>query len=330
MQGPLRKLCHGVTENAVIQKEVCEGRAVSLLYNLVGKDSILMTAWSGGKLQLDALADEIQPVWKMGSAPRVCVDSLGQMFGAAMICELAPTNLSILKLDQPPNDTIWLGYPPPLLHLAIVDLALPNKGGSLISMASDPLVPERIFCLHDGGIDSIVLHFLPFTSQTSGKEKPMKSPSVFSVLSTCPGESSSPEPLHGFVTLSDSSGGSWIVGLTSSHECVVLYMETWNELLTHAIYSERETVSLEEATDAYTPTVISKELLSGPKVVLLPSTTPNLRSVTADSIEGRSMLHQYFKLFHENYVEYAHKVIPHYIYAHIHVLSKKLVMFFIN
>lgn len=308
LQGPLRKVCHGVNENAVIEKGLCEGRAVSLLYSLVGKDSILMTAWSGGKLQLDALADEIQPVWKMGSAPRVCVDSLGQMFGAAMICELAPTNLSILKFDQPPNDTVWLGYPPPLLRLAIVDLALPNNGGSLISMASDPLVPERIFCLHDGGIDSIVLHFLPFTSQTSGKEKPIKTPSVFSVLSTCPGESSSPEPLHGFLTLSDSSGGSWIVGLTSSHECVVLYMETWNELLTHAIYSERETVSLEEATDTDTPTVISKELLSGPKVVLLPSTAPNLRSVTADSIEGRSMLHQYFKLFHENYVEYAHKV----------------------
>ncbi|KZV34956.1 hypothetical protein F511_04930 [Dorcoceras hygrometricum] len=308
LQGPLRKVFHGVTEDAAIQNGVCEGRAVSLLYNLVGKDSILMTAWSGGQLQLDALADEIQPVWKMGSAPRLCVDSFGQIFGAAMICELAPDNLSLLKLDHPPNDTIWLGYPPPLLRLAIVDLALPKKGGSLISMASDPLVPEKIFCLHDGGIDSIVLHFLPFTSQASGKEKPMRGPSVFSVLSTCPGESSSPEPLHGFLTLSDSSGGSWIVGLTSSHECVVFYMETWNELLTHAIYNEKETVSQQEASDADTPTLISKELLSGPKVALLPSTTPNLRSVAADSIEGRSTLHQYSKLFCENYVEYAHKV----------------------
>ena len=55
------------------------------------------------------------------------------------------------------------------------------------------------------------------------------------------------------------------------------------------------------------PDVISKELLSGPKAIVVPSLT-NLRSLTADSIEGRSTLHQYIKLFHENYVEYAHKV----------------------
>ncbi|KAL8557127.1 hypothetical protein ACS0TY_004546 [Phlomoides rotata] len=35
---------------------------------------------------------------------------------------------------------------------------------------------------------------------------------------------------------------------------------------------------------------------------------PSLHSITADSIEGRSTLHQYFKMFHENYVEYAHKL----------------------
>ncbi|KAI3470873.1 hypothetical protein Pfo_027536 [Paulownia fortunei] len=308
LQGPLRKVCHGVTEDSEVQKGVCEGHAVSLLYNLVGKDSILVTAWSGGQLQLDALADEIQPVWKMGSAPRLCVDSSDQILGAAMICESAPSDRSVLKLDQPPYHTVWLGHPPPLLRLAIVDLALPNKSSCLIAMIADPLVPERIFCVHAGGIDSIVLHFLPFTNQTSGKEEPMRTPSVLSVLSTCPGDSSSPSPLHGFLALSDSFGSSWIVGLTSSNDCIVLQMETWNLLLTDVFDKVTETFMPDELKEMDTPTIISKELLTGPKAVLLPPSAPNLRSVTADSIEGRSMLHQYFKLFHENYVEYAHKV----------------------
>ncbi|KAK6145495.1 hypothetical protein DH2020_022315 [Rehmannia glutinosa] len=310
LQGPLHKVCHGVTEDSEVRTGLCEGRAVSFLYNLVGKDSILVTAWSGGQLQLDALADEIHPVWKTGSPPRLCVDSSDQILGAAMICESAQNDRSILKIDQTPYHTVWLGHPPPLLRLAIVDLALPNKSKSAISMFADPLVPERIFCVHTGGIDSIVLHFLPFTNQTTGKEGQMRTPSVFSVLSTFPGDSSSPSPLNGFLALADSFGSSWIVGLTSSNDCIVLQMETWNVLLTDVIDRLTENVVSDELKETETdiPTVISKELLSGPKAVLLPPSAPNLRSVTADSIEGRSMLHQYFKLFHENYVEYAHKV----------------------
>ncbi|KAL0452738.1 UNVERIFIED_CONTAM: Nuclear pore complex protein [Sesamum latifolium] len=308
LQGPLRKVCHSVTEDSEIQKGICEGRAVGCIYNLVGKDSVLVTAWSGGQLQLDALADEIQPLWKMGIAPRLCVDSSDQILGAAMICETAPSDRSVLKLDQPPHLTAWLGHPPPLLRLAIVDLALPDKCNSLIAMMTDPLVPERIFCVHAGGIDSIVLHFLPFTNHTSGKEESMRTPSVLSVLSTCPGDSSSPSPLHGFLALSDSFGSSWIVGLTSSNDCIVLQMDTWNMLLTDAVEKVTETGTANELKEIDTHTIISKELLSGPKAVLLPPSAPSLRSVTADSIEGRSMLHQYFKLFHENYVEYAHKV----------------------
>ncbi|KAL7108829.1 hypothetical protein ACP275_06G137800 [Erythranthe tilingii] len=306
LQGPLRKVSNGATQDSEFDKGVCEGRAVSFLYNLAGKDSILVTAWSGGQLQLDALADEIQPVWKMGSAPRLRVDSSDQILGVAMICESAPNDRSTLKLDH----TVWLGHPPPLLRLAIVDLALPNKNSSLIAMINDPLVPERIFCVHMGGIDLIVLHFLPFTNQTSGKEEAMRTPSVLSVLSTCPDDSSSPSPLHGFLALSDSFGNSWITGLTSSNDCIVLQMETWNVLLTDVIdkVTEEAVGPDEELKETDVPTIISKELLSGPKSVLLPPSAPNLRSVTADSIEGRSMLHQYFKLFHENYVEYAHKV----------------------
>ncbi|XP_057980094.1 nuclear pore complex protein NUP88 [Malania oleifera] len=310
LQGPLRKLCHGEEDDSEDQGAECEGRAVSFLYNVVSKDSILVTAWSGGQLQIDALTDEIQPVWSVGSPPRVSVDSHDRILGLAMICESTNDDLSIVKLDQPLDHTVWLGHPPPLLRLAIVDLALPRniQGDSFVSMYVDPLIPERIYSLHDGGIDSIVLHFLPFTSQMSGKDETMRTPSVNPVLNTCQGETSSPSPLFGFVPLSDSFGYSWIVGVTLCYECIVLEMKTWNILLPVHANMERKPISLVETTETDTPDIISKELLSGPKVVLVPSASPNLQYVAADSIEGRSTLHQYCKLFHENYVEYAHKV----------------------
>lgn len=91
-------------------------------------------------------------------------------------------------------------------------------------------------------------------------------------------------------------------------ECFVLEMKTWNLLLPIHVDMEKKSPISEELKEEDTPDIISKELLSGPKVVLVPQASPNLRSVAADSIEGRSTLHQYFKLFHENYVEYAHKV----------------------
>lgn len=310
LQGPLRKVCNGGEEEFLaVRVAECEGRAVSFLYNLVSKDSILVTAWSGGQLQIDALADEIQPVWIVGSPPRVRVDSLDRILGLAMICESIPCELSVVKLDQPPDQTFWLGHPPPLLRLAIIDLALPRnmESGSLISLFVDPLIPERIYSLHDGGIDSIVLHFLPFTSEATGKNETMRTPSVHPVLSTCQAESSSSSPICGFVALSDSFGYSWIVAVTSSQECIVLEMKSLNLLIPVHVDIEKD-ISLEEPKQIDTPNVISKELLSGPKVVFIPQTSPNLRSVAADSIEGRSTLHQYFKLFHENYVEYAHKV----------------------
>nr|XP_034923775.1 nuclear pore complex protein NUP88-like isoform X2 [Populus alba] len=226
LQGPLRKVHHGgEDEDPAVSVAECEGCAISFLYDLASKDSILVTAWSGGQMQIDALADEIQPVWMVGSPPRLRVNSQDHIIGLAMLCESISGELPVVKLDQPHDNTVWLGHPPPLLTLAIVDLALPRKteSGSYISMFVDPVMPERIYSVHDGGIDSIVLHFLPFTSQSGGKDEMVRTPSVHPVLSTCQG-------------------------------------------------------------------------------------SPNLRSVAADSIEGWSTLHQYLNLFHENYVEYAHKV----------------------
>ncbi|KAF8009899.1 hypothetical protein BT93_J0775 [Corymbia citriodora subsp. variegata] len=310
LQGPLHKASHGREDDLAVRGAECEGCAVSFLYNLVSKDSILVTAWSGGQLQVDALADEIQPVWNIGSPPRLRVDSFDCILGLAMICESNPEEPSKGNVIKPLEHTIWLGQPPPLLRLAIVDLALPQQTNSdaQIMMFTDPLVPERIYALHTGGIDSIVLHFLPFTSQANGKEEVVRTPSINPVLSTCLEETSSPAPLCGALSLSDSFGYSWIVGVTSSRDCIVLEMKTWDVLLPVGVDTEKKDISLDKSKEMETPAMISKELISGPRVVLVPQTPSNQRSVAADSIEGRSILHQYFKIFHENYVEYAHKV----------------------
>lgn len=278
-----------------------------MIYHLVSKDSILVTAWTGGQLQVDALADEIQPVWKTGSAPRLCVDQYDRILGIAMICESDSKEAATLKLDQQLDHMVWLGRHPPLLRVAIVDLALPKNtdGGRSILMFVDSLIPERIYTLHIGGVDSIFLPYLPFTNQACGKEEPMRSPVVNAVLNTCLGDSPSQTSVCGFAPLADSFGYSWIVGVTSSHECVVLEMKSWNSLL--PIHFDMDKDGPSSDGEGNPPALISKELLVGPKAVLLPQ-APNSRSIAADSIEGRSVLHQYCRNFHENYVEYGHKV----------------------
>ncbi|XAR65932.1 hypothetical protein NMG60_11011949 [Bertholletia excelsa] len=306
LQGPLPKVYHGVEEDS----RVDEGHAVNLLYNPISKDSILVTAWSDGQLRIDALVDEIQPVWVVRSQPRLHVNSYDRVLGVAMICESVANDQLIEKLDNAPDQTVWSGHPPPLLRLAMVDLALPcsRQNSSLISMFVDPLMPERIYTVHNRGVDSIVLHAFPFTTQTIGKDESIRTPSVHPVLFTCQGESSSASPLLGFVVLSDSFGYSWIVGLTSSFQCIVLEMKIWDLLLPIHVDKENKPTNLEKSTDIDAPTIINKELLNGPEVVRLLSTSPGLCSVTADSIEGQSTLQQYYKLFHENYVDYVHKV----------------------
>ncbi|XP_076949517.1 nuclear pore complex protein NUP88-like [Bidens hawaiensis] len=307
LQGPLHKVYHGNEEDTEFKVTECEGRAVSFLYKAVSKDSILVTVWSGGQLQIDALADEVQPVWMVGNHPRISVDFQNRIVGFAMICEAQSNELSVMSFEQSSYKNIWLGHSPPLLKLATIDLALPGKTetGSTISLFIDPLIPERIYCVHDGGVDSIVLHFLPFTNKKNGIGDDMRPPTVQSVLNTCQVESSV-SSLYGFVALADSFGCCWIVGLTSGFECLVVGMESWNLLLPARVDKEKKYESLEENVGTENATIISKELLAGPKVVIVPPTSPN--PVAADSIEGRSTLHQYFKLFHENYVEYAHKV----------------------
>lgn len=313
LQGPLRKVCHReVDEGSQVFSAECEGRAVSFLYNTINKDSILVTAWSSGQLQIDALADELQPVWKVGSSPSIRVDSSGQIIGVAMICGTISEEFANLDKETRISnavDTVWLGCSPPLLRLAVVDLALPEYAMTgLLSIFTDPLVPERIYCLHGGGIDLIMLHFLPFSSHAAGKDEAVKSPSVYPIVTTCHGDTYSASPLCGLVSIADSFGNSWIVGLTSYYECIVIEMKGWNMVSSLRVKADEKSSSYAESSETLVPDIISKELLVDPEVDLTDRTLSYLRSLTADSIEGRSSLHHYFKLFHENYVEYAHKV----------------------
>lgn len=315
LQGPLHKVGHGEEDRGSEDVSAeCGGRAVSFLYSTIQKDSILVIAWSSGQLQIDALADELQPVWRVGTSPRICVDSSGQVTGVAMICEsileeFANLDRSHDLVTDTSNtvNTVWLGRPPPLLRLAVVDLALPAHAvtGGLLSIYSDPLVPERIYCLHGGGIDLIMLHFLPFSSHAG---EAAKSPSVYPIVNTCHGDTFSPSPLHGFVAVAHEVGNSWIVVITSSYDCIVTEMKGWNMVPSLCLDRVKKSIGFTELSETVTPDILSKELLIGPKVVLTAQALLALRSLAADSIDGRSSLHHYFKLFHENYVEYAHKV----------------------
>lgn len=269
-----------------------------------------MIGWGSGQLQIDALADEIQPLWSVGSVPRLRVDSNDHIKGVAMICESNLQEKSA-KLSYPSlnsgdtAETVWLG--PPLLRLATVDLSLPRYAldGCSLALFSDPLLAEKFYCLHAGGIDLISLHFLPFSSPQDETDKIEKAPSVFPILANGNGEAGSTSALCGFVAISNTYGHSQLVGITPSYECIVLESKLWSEAT--PLHYSMDILSAGTSDSADIPEVISKELLSGPTSIVVPTST-TLRFLTADSIEGRSTLHQYIKLFHENYVEYAHKV----------------------
>ncbi|XP_024311354.1 nuclear pore complex protein NUP88 [Brachypodium distachyon] len=308
LQGPLCRVCE---ENSELEgkSSSCEGKAVGFLYSSAGKDSVLVTAWGSGQLQIDALADEIQPQWSIGFPTRLNVDSHGHLKSVAMICDSNPQDPWALK-SHPLSSTgsnaksnteaVWMGHSPPLLRVAIVDLALPKtSNGSSLSLFLDPLVPERFYCAHGGGLDMVTLHFLPF----SYPEMVSTPPSVHPVLTTGNSDTNSPF-LSGFAAIADAYGHVQLVGITYTGECFVVEMKGWKEPtpLQLDIYS-KNTKDVESSTTG----MISKELIAGPDPPMLPSSS-SLRSLTPDSIEGKSTLHHYIKVFHEYYVEYGHKV----------------------
>ncbi|KAK4783147.1 hypothetical protein SAY86_007521 [Trapa natans] len=146
--------------------------------------------------------------------------------------------------------------------------------------------------------------------QTSGKEEGAQAPSVIPALNTCcvEEESSLLCSLCGSLALSGSFGSSWIIGVTSKMNCLVVEMKTWELLLPFRVDLKNNNIFLEDSKNIEVSDIISKELLSGPRTVLIPQAPSNLRSFTSNSIEGRSILHKYLNLFHEHYVENAHKV----------------------
>ncbi|WOL01647.1 hypothetical protein Cni_G10364 [Canna indica] len=309
LQGPLTKVyLRDEKYNSQVQSDADgKGKVVGFLYTSIGKDSIIVISWSSGQLQINALADEVQPKWNVGISPRLHVDSYGHIKGVAMISESNSKELPTSNLC-PPSSNISVAdraCPPPLLRLAIVDLALPKNvlNSCPLSLFPDPLLNQRFYCLHGGGIDLIALQFLPFTNLDPDKDMIGKPPAVYPVLNTCSSESCSLPPL-GFVAIADLYGCSQIVSLSSSYEFIVVEMKAWNELLHLQYDDDKRSITDVEAP---IPEIISKEPLTGPKVITIPSST-SLRTLAADSIEGRSTLHHYIKLFRENYVQYAHKV----------------------
>ncbi|KAM3389286.1 hypothetical protein ACQJBY_011421 [Aegilops geniculata] len=308
LQGPLCRVCE---ENNELEgkSSSCEGKAVGFVYSSVGKDSVLVTAWGSGQLQIDALADEIQPQWSIGVPTRLNVDSHGRIKSVAMICDSNPQDSSALRSHRSSSmgsnvksntEAVWMGHSPPLLRLSIVDLALPKtSNGSSLSLFLDPLVPERFYCAHGGGLDMVTLHFLPF----SYPEMAATPPSVHPVLTTGNSDTSSPF-LSGFVAIADAYGHVQLVGITYTGECFVVEMKGWKEPTPLQLdICSKDIKDVESSTTG----MISKELLAGPDPPILPSST-SLRSLTPDSIEGKSTLHHYIKVFHEHYVEYGHKV----------------------
>ncbi|KAL6651343.1 hypothetical protein ACP70R_010268 [Stipagrostis hirtigluma subsp. patula] len=308
LQGPLCRVCEENNESEA-KSNSREGKAVGFMYSSAGKDSVLVTAWGSGHLQIDALADEIQPQWNIGVPTRLDVDSHGHIKSVAMICDSNSQDFSALRSHRPSStgsnvksntDSVWMGHSPPLLRIAIVDLALPKTpNDSSLSLFPDPLVPERFYCAHGGGLDMITLHFLPF----SYPEMASTPPSVHPVLTTGSSETSSPF-LSGFVTIADAYGHVQLVGITCPGECFVVEMKGWKEPTPLQLDIDSKTIK-----DVEPPAtgMISKELIAGPDPPILPSSS-SLRLLTPDSIEGKSTLHHYIKVFHEYYVEYGHKV----------------------
>ncbi|XP_031486391.1 nuclear pore complex protein NUP88 isoform X1 [Nymphaea colorata] len=317
LQGPLCRLCSETSDGVSEQNDAQQagrGQALAFFCNTILKDTIIATAWSSGLLEIDALADELQPVWNYGSSPRLRVDDFGCVIGVAMICEQNLQQSDNGKIDQliQAVDAAWMGYTPPLFRLAILDLSLMSNmlNESPLLLVSDPLILERIYYVHGGGVDSIILHFLPFSDQVARKDATAKAPTVTPIISTFSSETYTSSGFLGFVTLADAFGNSWILSCTYSFECFVIKVSGMDLVEPFLIEGERdlEFTDHKESSETGPLEIMSKELLKGPKDVPIPMVSASLRSLPADSIEGRAALHHYFKLFHEKYVEYAHKV----------------------
>lgn len=272
MQGPFATLCrriegddgHGYLEQTDL--EPCH--AVSVLYNVVGKDSILAISTQDGQVQLYVLADEIEPTWSVGKRPRISVDDKGHILAVGMLVEASYTAKRV-DIGRDELKGTWQGQIPPLLRLASVDLALQPtvlEAGPIVLFA-DPVIPERLYCQHSAGIDAILLQWLPFSIQSANKPcNGAPPPAVFPLLDICPTGFAVPRPLLGAVLILDSLGESWIIAVTSNCECAVVNMKPQTSLpeplvLEESFSDEQDSGVLEMGVFQ----MMSKDLLLGPK-----------------------------------------------------------------
>lgn len=316
LQGPLPVI---MGADAPINKSSTSkgrGPASMLMYSNAGKDSILAVTFWHGEMQLYALADELQPLWNDDIPPRLQINDEGLLEGLGMLAETCSLNSTFVEDDAQKSrslvenlDGVWTGQLPPLLQLAVIDFALPSSvlESAPLSILGDQVVPERLYCHHAAGIDAILLQWLPFSEQSISRTSTGKPPTVYPILDTCPVGKSVNSPLLGITQVLNSFGEVWLVAVTSSCECAVVGMKSVLALDPISIDGNRsadeETRNVEGISQ-----VISKELLQGPKDIHIPQVSSSGRTLTLNFIEGKELLHDQWKLLHEKYIEYAHRV----------------------
>jgi nuclear pore complex protein Nup88 len=264
-QGPFSTLREG---GGMEKGTAVSGQAVGLLSNIVGKDSVLAISTKDGQVRIYGLADEIQPAWDQGKQPQVTVDDKGHLLAIGMLVESSGK-----EVEEEVAGVVIPGRLPPLLPLGVLDLLLQPgvvEVGSM-SLFADPVVPERLYCQHAGGLDVILVQWLPFSAQNAtndSSERP--TPAVFSVLEIQPVGNTIVQPPLGVTLVLDSLGESWVVAVTANCECAVINMKPHRTLpepirLGVDIDAEEETGYLEVGVLQ----MMSKELLSGPKDIPL-------------------------------------------------------------
>lgn len=344
-QGPLPVIMgEDITENKIGSSKV-RSPASMLMYSTVGKDSILAVSFRDGQMHLYALADEVQPVWNDNAPPRLQINNEGLLVALGMLVETyedVSASNSMLANDDARQDEsivgnldgIWTGQLLPLLQLAVIDFALPSSvlESAPLSMLGDQVVPERLYCHHAAGIDAILLQWLPFSEQSINRTSSGKPPTVYPILDTGKLANS---PLLGITQVLNCYGEVWLVAVTASCECAVIGVKPFLALDPLLIDGKKGADEEAEFFEGGVTQVISKELLQGPKDIPIPHVRMYCKSfevllwfdewhnrkllllqvsysgrpLTLDTIEGKELLHDQWKLLHEKYIEYVHRVI---------------------
>lgn len=230
--------------------------AAHLVCSTSGKDSLLAWSQTDGLVHVSVLTEEVLPAWSYDHIPQTSHDPDGRLTRATMVAEAA----DVAAPDSPGA--------PPLLLLASADLALSAdvRLRSPLSLTADPLVPERIFCRHGRGVDSITLRWLPFSDLARGERDLAKvpPPDVCPLLDVSGGDEQEARPLMGLAVVSDSAGETWLVASPVGGDCVVISVRSETPATLPALLS-----SGPEGEGPETP-ALSPELLQGPKKGLIP------------------------------------------------------------